>query len=299
MNNMHIDNYKGRTGLIRFPLFAAALFFLFPLNLLAQESSLLYRVSNADGGRPSYLFGTIHLLPEDRFMFTDRMAEAFEASETLVLEMTLDIPMGQQLAMAKEMMMPDGKSWADFMTAEEFSLLRSAYVDSLGVKATKFDKQYVKIKPLYLSGLVLTQLLGNVKAYEQELSAKAKKSKKPIIGLETLEQQMAFMASVSLEDQVVQVKEAGASLLREYNRMLDAYLSQDLTALEAVARESGDLEGMEQELLIKRNEAWIPLMMEQMTKSPSFFAVGALHLVGESGVIAKLRASGFTVEAVK
>lgn len=273
--------------------------FFFPLSLLGQDTSLLYRVTTADGGKPSYLFGTIHLLPEDRYMFTDKMAEAFDAAETLVLEMTLDIPMGQQLAMAKEMMMPDGKAWADFMTPAEFAVLRSAYVDSLGVKANKFDKQYVKIKPMYLSGLVLTQLLGNVKAYEQELSSKAKKAKMPVIGLETLEQQMSFMASVSLEDQMSQVKEAGASLLREYNRMLDAYLSQDLAALEAVARESGDLEGMEQELLVKRNEAWIPLILKQMQKSPTFFAVGALHLVGENGVIEKLRTAGATVEAVK
>lgn len=278
---------------------AAAMLFFFPLSLLGQDTSLLYRVTTADGGKPSYLFGTIHLLPEDRYMFTDKMAEAFDAAETLVLEMTLDIPMGQQLAMAKEMMMPDGKAWADFMTPAEFAVLRSAYVDSLGVKANKFDKQYVKIKPMYLSGLVLTQLLGNVKAYEQELSSKAKKAKMPVIGLETLEQQMSFMASVSLEDQMSQVKEAGASLLREYNRMLDAYLSQDLAALEAVARESGDLEGMEQELLVKRNEAWIPLILKQMQKSPTFFAVGALHLVGENGVIEKLRTAGATVEAVK
>jgi uncharacterized protein len=285
---------------IRFhqPLRTAAMLFFFPLSLLGQDASLLYKVTTAEGGKPSYLFGTIHLLPEDRFMFTDKMAEAFDATETLVLEMTLDIPMGQQLAMAKEMMMPDGKSWADFMTPDEFALIRSAYVDSLGVKANKFDKQYIKIKPMYLSGLVLTQLLGNVKAYEQELSAKAKKAKKPIIGLETLEQQMSFMASVTLEDQISQVKEAGASLLREYNRMLEAYLSQDLTTLEALARESGDLEGMEQELLIKRNQAWIPLMLNQMKQSPTFFAVGALHLVGENGVIEKLRAAGVNVEAI-
>lgn len=280
------------------PLRVAAMLFFFPLSLLGQDASLLYKVTTADGGKPSYLFGTIHLLPEDRFMFTDKMADAFNASETLVLEMTLDIPMGQQLAMAKEMMMPDGKTWADFMTADEFAQLRSAYVDSLGVKANKFDKQYIKIKPMYLSGLVLTQLLGNVKAYEQELSAEAKKANKPIIGLETLEQQMSFMASVTLEDQISQVKEAGASLLREYNRMLDAYLSQDLAALEAVARESGDLEGMEQELLIKRNEAWIPLILDQMKQSPTFFAVGALHLVGQNGVIEKLRAAGAKVQAV-
>lgn len=288
---------------MRFPfipsLRSAFALFMLPASLLAQETkSLLWKVTSPDQKKASYLFGTIHLLPEGKFLFTDQMKKAFDATETLALEMDINIPMGEQLKMAQQMMMPDGKSWADFMTAEEYAALRSCYVDSLGIKATKFDKQYVKIKPLYLSGLVLTTLLGNVKAYEQELSSMAKKSKKPLIGLETLEQQMSFMASVTVEEQIAQVKEAGASLLREYNRMLDAYLTQDLTKLEAVARESGDLEGMEEVLLTKRNEAWIPLIREQAAKGSTFFAVGALHLVGEKGVIEGLRQAGFTVEAV-
>lgn len=289
---------------MRFPIVhtfrSAFAILLLPASLIAQDSqSLLWKVTSPDSDKASYLFGTIHLLPADRYLFTEKMQQAFDATETLALEMDIDIPMGEQLKMAQQMMMPDGRSWAEYMTPEEFTALRSCYVDSLGVKANKFDKQYVKIKPLYLSGLVLSTLLGNVKAYEQELSAMAKKSKKPLIGLETLEQQMAFMASVSLEEQITQVKEAGASLLREYNRMLDAYLLQDLAALEAVARESGDMEGLEEELLTKRNEAWIPLIREQAAKSPTFFAVGALHLVGEKGVIEGLRKAGFTVEAVK
>lgn len=273
---------------------------LLPASVIAQDAqSLLWKVTAPDSEKVSYLFGTIHLLPEEKFLFTEKMREAFDATETLALEMDINIPMGEQLKMAQQMMMPDGKSWAEYMTPEEFAALRSCYVDSLGVKANKFDKQYVRIKPLYLSGLVLTTLLGKVKAYEQELSAKAKKSKKEFYALETLEQQMGFMNSVSLEDQIAQVKEAGASILREYNRMLDAYLSQDLDALDAVARESGDFVGIEVELLTKRNEAWIPLIREQAAKSPTFFAVGALHLVGENGVIEGLRSAGFTVEAVR
>jgi uncharacterized protein len=287
---------------MRFPfipsLRSAFALVMLPASLMAQEKSLLYKVTSPDHKKASYLFGTIHLLPEGKFLFTDKMQKAFDETETLALEMDIDIPMGEQLKMAQQMMMPDGKTWADFMTPEEYAALRSCYVDSLGIKAAKFDKQYVKIKPLYLSGLVLTTLLGNVKAYEQELSTMAKKSKKTLIGLETLEQQMSFMSSVTVEEQITQVKEAGASLLREYNRMLDAYLTQDLTALESVARESGDLEGMEEVLLTKRNEAWIPLIKEQSAKGSTFFAVGALHLVGEKGVIEGLRKAGFTVEAV-
>jgi uncharacterized protein len=285
--------------LSRILLLQLPLFLFLPLTLSAQEAnSLLWKVTSPDNPKPSYLFGTLHLLPEEKFFFTDKMKDAFASTETLALEMDIDIPMGEQMKMAMQMMMPDGKSWADYMTPEEFTALRSAYIDSLGVKATKFDKQYIKIKPLYLSGLVLSQLLGKTKAYEQELSGMAKKAKKPLIGLETLQQQMDFMASVSLEDQISQTKEAGASILREYNRMLEAYLAQDLSRLQSLAKESGDFASMEAELLTKRNAAWIPLVTAQASKSPTFFAVGALHLVGDAGLIQALRTAGFNVEPV-
>lgn len=274
-------------------------FILLPLSLWAQEAnSLLWKVTSPDNAKASYLFGTLHLLPEDKFFLTDKMKDAFANTETLALEMDIDIPMGEQMKMAMQMMMPDGRSWADYMTPDEFAALRSAYIDSLGVKATKFDKQYIKIKPLYLSALVLSQLLGKTKAYEQELSGMAKKAKKPLFALETLQQQMDFMASVSLEDQIAQTKEAGASILREYNRMLEAYLAQDLLKLQTLANESGDFASMEAELLTKRNAAWVPLVKAQAAKSPTFFAVGALHLVGEKGLIATLRSEGYTVTPV-
>jgi uncharacterized protein YbaP (TraB family) len=280
-------------------LFNIPIFVLLPLSMLAQEAnSLLWKVTSPGNTKISYLFGTLHLLPEEKYFFTDKMQEAFASTETLALEMDIDIPMGEQMKMAMQMMMPEGKTWADYMTAEEFTALRSVYIDSLGVKDTKFDKQYVKIKPMYLSALVLSQLLGKTKAYEQELSSMAKKSKKPLIGLETLQQQMDFMASVPLEDQIAQTKAAGGSVLREYNRMLDAYLKQDLDALQAMAKESEDFAGMEEELLTKRNAAWIPLVKEQAAKASTFFAVGALHLVGEKGLITELRNAGFTVQAV-
>jgi uncharacterized protein YbaP (TraB family) len=80
--------------------------------------------------------------------------------------------------------------------------------------------------------------------------------------------------------------------------MLEAYLKQDLTALQTLAKESDDFAGIEEELLTKRNAAWIPLVKEQAAKSPTFFAVGALHLVGEKGLISQLRTAGFKVEPV-
>ena len=266
--------------------------------VLAQETnSLLWKVSGKDANKPSYLFGTIHMLPEDKYFFTENMEKALNETDELALEVDMDIPLSEQMKMATEMIMPEGKTWADHMTAEEYALVKSAFVDSLGIKEKKFDK-YSKIRPIYVSGLILTELLGKVKMYEQELTSKAKKAKKPIIGLETIQEQMKIVSSISIEDQMEDLKSTTASMLRDYNQMLEAYVNQNLTELEKVGEDNEGFEKMEAKLLTERNDRWVKTISEQVKEKSTFYAVGAMHLVGESGLINQLRKEGYTVEAV-
>ena len=48
-------------------------------------------------------------------------------------------------------------------------------------------------------------------------------------------------------------------------------------------------------LLDKRNRAWMETMLPQLETGGVFAAFGAMHLVGEAGVIELLRAQGFEV----
>jgi len=265
----------------------------------AQDAnSLLWKISGKNLSKPSYLFGTIHMLPQDKYFFSDPMQKALSTSEVLALEATMDIPLAEQLKMAQEMLMPNGKTWADYLTAEEYAMVKAAFVDSLGIKEAKFEKQYNKIRPMYVSGLVLTELIGKIKMYEQELSSMAKKEKKPIIGLETLQEQMDIVSGISIEDQIAELKSGSEDILREYNKLLDAYLQQNLGELGKLATESEGFDEIEHKLLIERNRKWITIITEQLMKNSTFFAVGAMHLVGDEGLITQLRNAGYTVEAV-
>lgn len=51
-------------------------------------------------------------------------------------------------------------------------------------------------------------------------------------------------------------------------------------------------------LLRDRNEAWIPVIKENITKRPCLIAVGCRHLLSGDGLIAMLRREGYTVEPV-
>lgn len=264
----------------------------------AQEAnSLLWKVSGKDITKPSYIFGTIHLLPEDRYFFTEQMQKALSSSDALAMEVDMDIPVTEQMKMASEMIMPDGKTWADYMTAEEYALVKSAFVDSLGFKAKKVEK-YARIKPIYISGVILAELLGKVKMYEKELTGLAKKEKKKIIGLETFQEQMEIVGSISLEDQMEDLKTTTASMVRDYNKMLDAYTSQNLTELEKLGTESDGFDKMEERLLTDRNNRWVRAIQEKLAETATFYAVGAMHLVGENGLIKQLKVAGYEVEAV-
>jgi uncharacterized protein YbaP (TraB family) len=269
------------------------------LGSYAQETnSLLWEVSGKDMAKPSYLFGTIHLVPQEKFFFTDKMQEALNSSDVLALEAELDIPLAEQMKMASQMIMPDGKTWADYMSEEDYAAVKSAFVDSLGIKEKKVDK-YAKIRPIYVSGLIMTELLGKVKAYEQELSAMAKKDKKEVIGLETIKEQIDIVSSIPVEDQIEDLKATTASMMREYNEMLDAYIAQDLKALEATTEDSESFDKMEAKLLTDRNNRWVKAIQEKLGEQSIFFAVGAMHLVGDNGLINQLKNAGYNVEPVK
>ena len=51
-------------------------------------------------------------------------------------------------------------------------------------------------------------------------------------------------------------------------------------------------------LLRERNEAWIPVIKENIAKRPCLIAVGCRHLLSADGLIAMLRREGYTVEPV-
>ena len=51
-------------------------------------------------------------------------------------------------------------------------------------------------------------------------------------------------------------------------------------------------------LLRERNEAWIPVIKENIAKRPCLIAVGCRHLLSGDGLIAMLRREGYTVEPV-
>ena len=263
------------------------------------ENSLLWEIKANDKSKPSYLFGTIHLICPTDFSLSDSLKSAIKKTDQVALEVDMDDP-GMMATMMKSMNMSDGNELKKLVTEPEYEKLTKFYKDSVGVGIAMFEK----VKPFVLMGPLFNAVLAcQPQSYEMSLVELAGKQKAEVIGLETIEEQMALFDSIPYKNQVKIILTMIDSLpqaRKEFKELVELYKSQKINDLYNMTLKSEfDLDGNEEVLLFARNQKWISRIQKIMTEKPTFFAVGAAHLGGERGVIALLRKEGYLVRAVK
>ena len=267
------------------------------------ENCLLWEISGNGMQQPSYIFGTVHLIPEDDFFFYDEWLEKLNTCEVLVLEADIDISVFEQLALVKKMKLPDETTLKDYMTEDEFEAFNSYVFDVLDISATNY-KVCLAYKPFFSYSLLINDAVPGKKiVYEQYLSKKSKKNKMKIIGLETLDYQLSLIDDISIEDQICMFlfdfeKEEHVNLNTEYEKTVNYYVNQDLTSIMTLEAEDENEEYFYQNFLVNRNITWIKKLNAIFKKKTAFIAVGAAHLPGEKGVLQLLKDEGYTIKPV-
>ncbi len=262
------------------------------------EASLLWKIEGKNLPAPSYLYGTIHLICPSDFVMSDTLKGCLKQTEQLTLEIDMDDP-GLMMAMAKSMGMPEGKQLKNLLDSANYVRLNRYFKDSVGLSIAPFERA----KPFMLMSILLNRVLAcQPQSYELSLMGLAKKQKSEVIGLETVEEQMAVFDSIPYADQarmLVTLMDSLPQARREFGKMVDVYKRQDIAGLYALTLESEfDMEKHQEVLLTDRNKRWIPMIEKQVAEKPTFIAVGAAHLGGEKGVIALLRKAGYRVSPV-
>ena len=267
----------------------------------AQDKALLYEVSGKALAQPSYLFGTFHLLCPADLQLTDATRRAVASAKQVYLEIDLDEP-GLQITMMAAMMLGSGRHLKDFLEADDFTALDVYMKRNLGAGLTQMGI----LKPVALSSFIAASMLNCEPAsLDMTFAELAGKDGKEVLGLETIEQQMAIFDAVSIGDQLkglVDMARKPEEAAKEFADLLAAYKAQDLPLLMKLMSESefdGETEGFEEVLLDNRNMNWIPVIEKAAMNKPTFFAFGAGHLAGPKGVISLLRQRGYTVKAVQ
>lgn len=265
------------------------------------ENSLLWKIEGKQLTKPSYLFGTIHLISADKFFWPKGALSALDESEDVVFEIDLDdmFDMGAQMGLLTKAFMKDNKTLADFYSEEDYNLVE-AHFEKMGIPMFLMKK----IKPMFLtvfaSGDVkMGEGFGNdssTKSYEMELYSIAQEAKKDVDGLESIEYQLSVFDSIPYQEQadmLLQTIKVGDTGDDAFAEMVQMYVDQDINKMVASMSEEEGISGHEDLLLYNRNRNWIPVMAKKMMTAQTFFAVGAGHLGGKDGVVDLLKKEGY------
>ncbi len=269
---------------------------------LNTQNSLLWQIYGNGLKQPSYLYGTIHAIPDDDYFLGKNVAKKLKSSGQLILEVDLNkIDMEKLTSLS---LLPDGKYTKDYLSDTDYAVLLHFMEDSIGMKKYTFEKAYARFKPFYLEQFLYFKELGEARtSYEDEFMKMAEEKSMPVKGLETMEEQLAFIDTIPIDMQFRNL----VSTLRNYNeeaadfrQLIIDYKNQNLPAFEKAMESEQDKEtAFFTDLLINhRNATWVPKLDLWMHDMPCFIAVGAGHLFGQKGLIQLLRNKGYTVEPI-
>ncbi|HMO62842.1 MAG TPA: TraB/GumN family protein [Ferruginibacter sp.] len=261
-----------------------------------DENTLLWQIEGKGILKPSYLFGTFHLMCREDIQFSNQLKQAIRSADTVYMELDMDDPT-MLLKGFLMMRMKEGKKISHFVTPEEYSILSNFFKDSLHMPIALLEN----VKPYFLIALLYPKLMPckATSGVEEELVKLSKQYKKQIKGLETLAFQSAVFDSIPYEVQAKELVKAINNMdsYRQYfDTMLDVYKNQQLARIETLFKDKDfGAEEYQEVLLDKRNQNWLVQLKELLPQQSVFVAVGAGHLPGNTGLISLLRKEGFTV----
>ena len=275
--------------------------FMLVLGLLSTSvwGQVFWSITDGEG-RQNWLLGTVHSEDPRLLDFHPDLFSALRQSQRLALEL---VPDSAMLARLNEAMHFDGPKLPEVLEAELYAsvieLMDRHY--GMGEPATARMRPWAVAMTLSLpppeTGLFM----------DLALSFRAAGLGKEVVALETLDEQLSFLTGLSESAQIDMIRQAVSDFDRIpelFEQLIATYLSGDLERLEALSFEQ--LEAFDAEVkrhfqeagLVERNRVMLERSRAWLDEGGLMIAVGALHLPGEHGLIALLRAEGFQVEGV-
>lgn len=279
----------------------------FSQSAAAGKATFLWKVTAASGGE-AWLFGSIHLGTKEMYPLPDPVENAFAASKKLVVEADIESldPIGVQNIVVSKGVYPEGDSLSKHLKKETIDLLRS-FCQKNGLPFEALDRTRPWLVELTISNLV-TQSIGldPELGLDRHFLRAAKAAKKDVLELESVEQQLDIISSLPEADQeanlIVALSETDQAA-EQIPLLIEAWKTGNAARIEELsqdaARERPETKVVYELLLNRRNVKMVEKIERYLaTKESHFVVVGALHLVGDEGIVRLLQAKGYKVEQV-
>ena len=269
---------------------------LLPLHAMADPA--FYRINK--GNEQHWLLGSIHAGKPSLYPLPDPVERAWQQSRALVMEVDMThISQEQWQEMGAITRLVDGKTLKDHLPIDLYRrTLIAAGQNGLN------ESMLAPLRP-WFAAITLTQAALERTGYrgeygvDQHFAKRANDGGKPIVGLETLLEQLGYLASVG-DNQTLMLESTLDELpdiQQGFDAVMTAWQNGDEATLINLLREEmapPKLQAwLEQTLLAERNRNWVKKWPS--LPNESFIVVGALHLYGEHGLLALLEQQGWRI----
>ncbi|MFC5472335.1 TraB/GumN family protein [Paraherbaspirillum soli] len=274
---------------------------------VSRQGGALFKIQRA--GHTVYLFGTIHIGRADFYPLDPKVRQALKQSSRIALELDPGNAQAMMPSLQKYGMYADGNTnTQDLPPALQQSV--SALLEKNGMPTANL----AVMKPWLLATmLALSEYTGS--GYQPQygvdtvLADFAHSQHKPLVELESAEQQLSLMGNLSISDQVLFLQDTVTGMSDPANakkalQLVALWRGGDLDGLAAMLQEltndaTFSSKFVQRALLDGRNPGLADGIGKLLKSTPTAFAgIGILHLVGSNSVPALLRQRGYSVERI-
>ena len=288
-----------------------------------NENSLLWRISGNGLQHDSYLLGTMHNVGRTFLDSISGFGKAFNAAKQVAVECDMFTAESNRNSKSKEelkdyIFMPQDTTYAMLYSGDDYQ-----FVDSI---MRSGNRQYFKYKPFFwntiLAKIVIYDSIKNIQSsMDGFILLIGYQNNKKIYFMETLEDigrkatefdSLGYVMDLHYQAKMLQNTLRHPNSTRSFvNQMKKYYFKQALTQLsiDSLTKQlkledtpqiiRDYFKYMNDVLIVTRNEEWMSNIIPMIHEDCSLIAVGALHLIGPDGLIAKLRDRGYKVEPMR
>ena len=260
--------------------------------------------------------GTIHL-PDPRLGgIVASLHQRLVNADLLIIEASAEDEAGiQTLAAQKPEMffITEGPTLIDLLSDEEWATItdKLSAIGIPGFLAAKFQPWYLSMT-LAIPPCALSAIQSGEKGLDRQLEAIALDAGVPLATLDDTEAVLRLFADEPIEKQLDGLRvalETQENADATTSTLIEAYFDgrvRESWEFSRILIEESDIpdgpalfEEVNQAILIGRNKAWEPKIIDLVLGKDVVLAVGAAHLSGESGVLRALERAGYSLAPIE
>lgn len=279
----------------KFLINTITLCFLAALSTSAFSEQGLFWKAEAPSGKVIYLFGTMHTDDNRVTDFSPTIVNALKQSDAFMME-TL-APEDPSVFMMQN-------NLQDLLTEKELDK-----VYELAEFHVMHRDAALHMKPWLLAVIFDSPKPLTPFAQDNLLMTKAEDLGKEVIGIEDTQEHFGVMDTFTPDEQLTMLravlKRSPETKQRDFEKLISAYLAGDSDKVAALDEKiTGGMlppelwTKMRSKLLDERNAVMAERVMEEAKTKSVFVAVGASHLAGKGGLIARLKDAGYKLAPV-